>query len=235
MTSGPQWQYDESRHAGVDYSDDAVVLDYDNRHTRFRDYEKEATRIIDALGLTKDSIVVDMGCGSGGLSVHFAKHCGKVHAVDVSPKMVELCGRKAGEQNLKNIETVCAGFLTYEHKGEPPDAIVSTAVLHHLPDFWKQVALRRMYEMLKPGGKLFLFDIVFNFPVDEYQNSIDGWLESIEKMGGKAMKDESVIHVKEEFSTWGWIMERMIEIAGFRIDINNSIQPNMQVYICSKT
>lgn len=234
MSSIPEWQYNESKHAGVDYSDEAVVLDYDNQHTQFRDYGKEALRIIENLGLKKDDVIIDMGCGSGGLSVHFAKHCRKVYAVDISPKIVELCGKKAKELNLENIETVCTGFLNYEHKGEPPDAVVSTAALHHLPDFWKQIALRRMYRMLKPSGRLFLSDIVFYFPVDEYRNSIDRWLYGIEKIGGSSLKDESVIHVKEEFSTWGWVMEFMLEIAGFKIDIKDSIMPNMQVYVCSK-
>jgi putative AdoMet-dependent methyltransferase len=234
MTGTPLWQYDENRHAGVDYSDEAVVRDYDDRHTRFRDYGKETSRIIEILGLTKDSVVIDMGCGSGGLSVNFAKHCRKVYAVDISLKMVELCGKKAKESNLENIITACDGFLSYEHTGEAPDAIVSTAVLHHLPDFWKQIALRRMHGMLKPEGKLFLADIVFYFPVDEYRDSVDRWLEGIGKIGGKGMRDESIIHVKEEFSTWGWVMESMLEIAGFKIDMQHTTMPNMQVYVCSK-
>ena len=234
MEKHPIWQYDESKHAGVNYADESVAKQYNSRHTQFRNYEKEAAKIIDVLGLGNDSVVLDMGCGSGGLSVNFAKHCRKVYAVDVSPGMVEQCKAKAGEYGLSNIETTCAGFLTYEHSGEVPDAIISTTVLHHLPDFWKQVALRRMHGILKPGGKLFLSDVVFDFPVDQYETSIDGWLDAIEKMGGKSMKEESVIHVKEEFSTWGWVMERMLEIAEFRLDHRKSIMANMHAYICSK-
>ncbi|MEA1893594.1 MAG: hypothetical protein U9N36_00045 [Euryarchaeota archaeon] len=41
------------------------------------------------------------------------------------------------------------GFLAYEHEAEPADAMVSIVALHHLPDFWKLVALTRAAKMLK--------------------------------------------------------------------------------------
>jgi putative AdoMet-dependent methyltransferase len=40
------------------------------------------------------------------------------------------------------------GFLNYEHNGPPLDMIVSNLALHHLPDFWKMIALKRIHEML---------------------------------------------------------------------------------------
>jgi hypothetical protein len=40
--------------------------------------------------------------------------------------------------------------------------------LHHLPDFWKQVTLLRMNRMLKTGGLLYIFDVVFDFAPEEY-------------------------------------------------------------------
>ena len=48
--------------------------------------------------------------------------------------------QKAKQQGLTNIQFHHAGFLTYEHLGEPLHAVVSQYTLHHLPDFWKLIA-----------------------------------------------------------------------------------------------
>jgi putative AdoMet-dependent methyltransferase len=53
---------------------------------------------------------------------------------------------------VANIEFVHAGFLTYAHRDEAADAVVSRMALHHLPDFWKVVALDRVRALLKKGG-----------------------------------------------------------------------------------
>lgn len=45
----------------------------------------------------------------------------------------------------KGIEAVEGGFLTYEHEGEPVDLVHTRNALHHLPDFWKAVALARIH------------------------------------------------------------------------------------------
>lgn len=43
------------------------------------------------------------------------------------------------------VEWVEAGFLTYEHTGDPPGFVHSRHALHHLPDFWNGVALARIH------------------------------------------------------------------------------------------
>jgi SAM-dependent methyltransferase len=56
-----------------------------------------------------------------------------------------------------------AGFLSYEHEGDPPDAVFTRNALHHLPDFWKAAALERIARLLRPRGVLLLRDIVYSF------------------------------------------------------------------------
>jgi hypothetical protein len=48
--------------------------------------------------------------------------------------------KKAAFRGIANIDFLQGGFLTYQHKGAPLDAIINQLALHHLPDFWKQVA-----------------------------------------------------------------------------------------------
>jgi len=86
-------------------------------------------------------------------------------AVDVSQAMLDFCKGKCEKADLSNIDYHRAGFLTYEHIDKPVDAIICRMALHHLSDFWKLIGLRNMAAVLKPGGKLFLFDVVFSFDI----------------------------------------------------------------------
>jgi len=231
----PVWMFDESKPIGVDYSDRSLVSDYDRQHERFRNFKDEAYKIAKVLNISKPSVVLDIGCGTGGLTTHLAGICKHVYAVDASEAMVDILQKKVREQNLNNIDVIQSGFLSYEHTENKVDAIIVNMSLHHLPDFWKQIALSRLYEILKDDGKLFLSDVVYDFKISEYQRAIDNWISTMRSQAGKQIADETLIHVREEFSTWQWIMTGMLERAGFIIDDNSEIMPNIQVYICSKT
>ena len=230
-TAAPLWQYDERAKAGVDYADPATAAEYDQRHAGFRDFEKDARLIMERLGLKPEHRVIDFGCGTGAFVIPAARSCRKVYAVDISQAMLDRCAEKARTAGIANIETCRAGFLTYEHRGDPVDAVVSVVAFHHLPDFWKAVALRRMYHMLKPGGKLYLFDVVFSFPVESCRSELDNWVNEMYETAGWAMAEETVIHIREEYSTFDWIMEGMLERAGFRIEQKLSELPNCLAYV----
>ena len=217
MTKIPTWQYDEMRHAGVDYADAGVVAHYDEHHMRFRDYKKSAEDIISALGLRPEHTVIDMGCGTGAFVLHAAPRCKKVYAVDVSAPMLAYLKQKAEKDNIRNIEYHQAGFLTYEHQDEPVDAVVSVAALHHLPDFWKLVGLTRIADMLKPGGIMCLFDVVYSCSAREYKAAFEQWVSTTGADLGKEFADETVIHIRDEYSTCDWILEGMLERSGFTI------------------
>ena len=49
-------------------------------------------------------------------------------------------------------------------RSRPFDLVISEYALHHLPDFWKAVALERMAGFLRPGGTLRLRDLVRGRP-----------------------------------------------------------------------
>lgn len=228
------WLFDESIQVGVDYSDEDLVADYDKHHEGFRDFNQEAKKIFSALDLSIDSIVLDIGCGTGGLATRISQMCKHVYAVDVSKAMIAALARKIHAQGLCNITAIQSGFLTYKHQGDALDAIIANITLHHLPDFWKQIALCKLFDFLKTGGRLFLCDVVFGFDPRSYQKTMEDWLACMEELAGPNMADETVTHIRNEFSTWEWIMKGMLERAGFRIDSSFEIMQHMRAYICSK-
>ena len=117
MIKTPEWLFNESDQVGVNYSDRALAEKYDSRHESFRDFDEEADRIYKALNLSHDSIILDMGCGMGGISIHLARMCTHVYAVDISQAMINIFREKISQMGLKNTTAVCSGFLTYEHRG----------------------------------------------------------------------------------------------------------------------
>jgi len=145
-----------------------------------------------------------------------------VIAVDVSSEMLAQLGRKLEDSGISNVETVQRGFFSYEHDGEPADFVYTRHALHHLPDFWKAIALNRIASFLKPGGVLFLRDLVYSFNPDEAERTIESWVAGgADRPENGWTREELETHVREEYSTFTWLLEPIIERAGFTIqDIN---------------
>ncbi|MBQ2849417.1 MAG: class I SAM-dependent methyltransferase [Thermoguttaceae bacterium] len=152
IDGAPSWLYDEFQHAGVDYANLEVARKYESRHLKFRDFDAEFERIRERAALKRSDVVLDLGCGTGAFAIPASRYCAKVYAADVSAPMLGLLRQKIAERKIENIETFAAGFLTFPTFPAPVDAVVSSLALHHLPDFWKVVALKRIADALKPGG-----------------------------------------------------------------------------------
>ncbi|MBI5460280.1 MAG: methyltransferase domain-containing protein [Methanobacterium sp.] len=234
MGNNQKWYYDEKQ-AGVDYLDPEIAREYDKEHQKFRNFEDETEAIVQTLGITPDDTVLDFGCGTGGIALNLTKNCKKVIGVDISREMLDILEEKAKNEEITNIETHCAGFLTYNHgKSHKVDKIVSMVALHHLPDFWKSVALLKMAEILKTGGKLYLFDVVFTFNSQDYQKALGKMIQEMRDTAGDSMADEIEVHIRDEFSTYDWIMEGLLVKAGFSIDSVEVKADNLRGYVCSK-
>jgi putative AdoMet-dependent methyltransferase len=231
----PAWYYDELRHSGVDYSNPSQVAVYDERHQRFRDYRKDSEAVLERLGVKTGDTILDMGAGTGAFTLHAAPLCKTVYAVDISRAMLDYCRQKAAARNLHNIVFRQGGFLTYEHTAEPVDFAVSSAVLHHLPDFWKYLGLQRLRRILKPGGRLYLFDIVFPGTESDFRGQIEAWIGSMTEKAGAEFAAEVETHIRDEHSTYDWIMEGMLTRAGFRIDQAEYTNGFGAAYLCTNT
>lgn len=211
----PDWFLDELQYAGPEHLDPDYVSGYD-RKTGV-DPAGDLALLRD-LGLDDTHTLVDLGTGTGALPLIAAPHCRRVVAVDVSAQMLAALRADAELAGIDNIECVQAGFLTYEHEGEPADFVYTRHALHHLPDFWKVIALRRVAEMLKPGGVFHLRDLVYSIEPGEVETAIETWLAGASETHEVGWtRAELETHVREEYSTFSWLLEPMLERAGFRI------------------
>lgn len=215
LSPAPGWRLDELRYAGRENLDLAHVERYDAKEDAGATSE---VAVLKAVGLTGESVVVEFGAGTGQFTVAVAPECARVIAVDVSEPMLSRLRSKVVRLGLSNVQTVRAGFLTYDHDGSPADFIYSRYALHHLPDFWKAVALSRLRRMLRDGGVLRLWDVVYGFAPAEAEDRIEAWCATGgEAVEGEWSRGELEEHVRDEHSTFTWLLEPMMARSGFEI------------------
>ncbi len=230
MKTQPKWQWDEHGAVGGYHASAETAAGYDNHHTSIRDIEGENAYMLGLLNPQPGHRIIDMGAGTGLFTLAAAERYEKVYAVDISPAMFDVARGKVRDAGIDNVEFMEGGFLTYEHESEPVDAVVSVAALHHLPDVWKQVALLRMAEMLKPGGKLCLRDTVFFNMRSDYA----AWLDEITTSDSGDPRENLIRHIRDEYTTMDWIMEGMLARAGFSLDEVSYDGKFWANYFCTK-
>ena len=221
------WYPAERSHAGPEHFDAEYVAGYDAKAGLDL---AGALALLRRYGLGPDTTLVDLGCGTGLLAAAAAGEAARVVGVDPSPAMLEVARSRS-----EAVEWVEAGFLTYEHAGDPPQLVHSRHALHHLPDFWKGVALARVHDLLAPDGMLVLRDLVYDFEPDETDDVIEEWV-------ARAAPDPAVgwtrseleTHVQSEHSTFTWLLEPLLVHAGFEAferDVRGGIYAT---YVCTR-
>jgi SAM-dependent methyltransferase len=144
--------------------------------------------------------VVDCGSGAGAdalIAARLVGPSGRVIGIDMTPEMVARAQANAGEAGLANVEFREGLLEALPVNDGWADVVISNGVLNLVPD--KGAALREMFRVLRPGGRLQIADIVL----------------------GRAVSDDS----KEDVSLWtgciaGGLLEgeirALVDAAGFR-------------------
>jgi SAM-dependent methyltransferase len=210
------WMIDEVALAGPEHFDPAFVAAYDAKQG-FPDPSADIEALA-ANGVGPDATVVDIGTGTGQFALAAARRFAHVVAVDVAAPMLDALRAAAAEQRVGNLECVNAGFLSYAAAEASVDAVHSRNALHHLPDFFKALALQRIAEMLRAGGILRLSDLIYDFAPRNTAAVLDGWFaHAATDPSAGYTRDEYVEHVRAEHSTFRWLLEPMLDAAGLEI------------------
>jgi 2-polyprenyl-3-methyl-5-hydroxy-6-metoxy-1,4-benzoquinol methylase len=218
------WYYNERRRIGLDRAV-ASICEHDDSDLRAR-------AALAMLGVKKGWRIADIGCGNGVLACEAAMMGAEVDAIDISPAMLTLAELHARNRRAP-IRTRSSGLLSFAYEPNSYDLIVSEFTLHHLPDFWKAVALSRIHAALKPGATFYLRDIVFVGMPDGSERDVEQWADFNIK-NHDFDRDSVVTHMRDEYSTFGWVIERMLTETGFTLVSADYHAPMHGTYILQK-
>jgi 2-polyprenyl-3-methyl-5-hydroxy-6-metoxy-1,4-benzoquinol methylase len=104
---------------------------------------------------------LDLGCGSGQLTLGLARQVASVHAVDVSQKMIDLLSENAESGGIANITGEATPIERLVIPEASYDLVVTNYALHHLKDRDKAVLAKHAFTWLRPGGRLVIGDMMF--------------------------------------------------------------------------
>jgi ubiquinone/menaquinone biosynthesis C-methylase UbiE len=141
-------------HGGARYYDIVTSILLLGRERAFRE------RLINLAGIKEGETVLDVGCGTGTLAIAAQRRVGQagtVYGIDASSEMIGKANKKAQKAKLEiafNVELVEALPFPDAHF----DAVLSTLMLHHLPQQTREQCAREIRRVLKPGERVLAVD-----------------------------------------------------------------------------
>ena len=127
--------------------------------------------------LTPGEIVLDIGSGAGLDSLIAARQVapeGRVTGVDMTDAMLEKAAEGARQMGLTNVEFRKGLAEELPVEDESIDVVISNGVINLCPD--KEVVMKEVHRVLKPGGRFQIADIVVHKEVPQSaRDNIDLW------------------------------------------------------------
>jgi len=167
----------------------AETKEFDTNIRQLLPYYDEMLDAI-ALCLTPQSRrILELGCGTGELTVKVLKQCSHAElvAVDYSPRMIDFVGAKLDAQGERDrVKTLQLDFGAWANDeadaevGSQFDAIISSLAIHHLTDEMKGKLFQKIARSLSLGGQFWNADpLLPEFPelTDIYQQSRQRWAQ----------------------------------------------------------
>lgn len=116
---------------------------------------------VELAGIESGHHVLDVGCGTGSLTMLAATRVGRrgrAHGIDPAPEMIERARRKAVRQRLR-IDYRVGVIERLPFPDNHFDVVLSSLMLHHLPADVAQTGFAEVARVLKPGGQFVAVDL----------------------------------------------------------------------------
>lgn len=150
-----------------------------------------------AFGKIKEGdVVLDLGSGAGidcFLAAERVGKSGKVIGVDMTEEMIEKAKNNAARQGIKNVEFILGEIENLPLKDNSVDIIITNCVVNLTLD--KTRAFKEAYRVLKPGGKVYLSDIVLLEELSKEQRNDKDLLSGC--VAGALLKDDYLRKIKD--------------------------------------
>ena len=97
-----------------------------------------------------DTEVFEFACGTGSTAIAHSPYVKHILAIDISSRMLEIAQGKADAGNIENISFKQSTIEEFGETKETYDVAMAHSILHLLDN--PEAALKKVYNMLKPGG-----------------------------------------------------------------------------------
>jgi ubiquinone/menaquinone biosynthesis C-methylase UbiE len=147
--------HEHGQHEHGRFDDAAETWDDDPGHEKRQVAVADA--IEDAVELSPQMRALDIGGGTGRLSILLASRVGSVVVTDPSPGMVRVAQERIHAAGLSDRVRAVRADLTVDHLDGPFDVAWSSMALHHVQDL--DVLLQSVAQVLVDGGRLAIADL----------------------------------------------------------------------------
>ncbi len=123
-----------------------------------REREEAPTKVLAAMKLTPDTVIADIGAGSGYYTMRLAALVprGKVVAVDIQPQMLDFLKQRAAEKQITNVVPHLGTVTGVKLPADSLDAALMVDAYHEFSHPAEMLA--SLLHALKPGGKVYLVE-----------------------------------------------------------------------------
>jgi len=161
MRTSPQIQTDED--ARMKAAMERIVDSYDSymRTMTLGTERKLRDMTVGLAQLKPGDQVLEVGCGTGTLTLAAKRQVGptgQAYGIDVIPKMIDLCRRKA-EQAGTDISFQLGGIDAIPFPAGKFDAVLCSFMIFHMSEGVRHRGIQEIRRVLKPGGRLVVFDL----------------------------------------------------------------------------
>lgn len=148
--------------------------------------------------------VLDIGCGAGNNTIRLRQqlnHDIDVDLLDLSQPMLDRAGQRLGEINGGSTSLIHEDFRTANLQHGKYDIILAAAVLHHLrgDEDW-QAAFEKIFELLTPGGSVWITDLVSHESDAVHQMMWHRYGEYLTAVDGPQYRDKVLAYIDKEDS-----------------------------------
>jgi ubiquinone/menaquinone biosynthesis C-methylase UbiE len=161
-------------------------------------------KIADLAQVRPGEAVLDVGCGTGSLALVAKERVGvlgRVCGIDPAPEQIVRARHKADRRDL-SIDFQVGVIEQLPYPDQSFDVVLSTFMMHHLPDDLKRRGLAEIARVLKPGGRLLVLDATHH---------AGPWKSSVQDQP-TLMKEAGFAQVETGMTTFPALPEKWAEI-----------------------